>query len=105
MMNIIQKKRVISDMIIQNDIGSAQQVSSPKYVICAHKTKDWTSAPDKKINIAVFDHLDLRKYHVEIDSLRYARDSLLINYEQNDYIEQNNDLKLFFLKKISENHY
>ena len=82
------ERRVISDMIFQLDIGSAQQVNSPKYSICAHQTKDRTNASNKKINIAIFDNLDLRKYHVEIDSLRYPRESLLINYEQNDYIEQ-----------------
>ena len=73
-------------MIVQHDIGSAQQVNSPKYLICAHQTKDRTSALDKKINIAIFDNLDLLKYHVEINSLQYSGESLLINYEQNDYI-------------------
>ena len=53
------EKRVISDMIVQHDIGSAQQVKSPKHLICAHQTKDRTSTPDKKINIAIFDNLDL----------------------------------------------
>ena len=89
-------------MIVQHDIGSAQQVNSPKYLICAHQTKDRTNAPDKKINIAIFDNLDLRKYHVEIDSLRYPRDRLLLNYEQNDYIEQYQDLKIFFKEYIRE---
>ena len=82
-------------MIVQHDIGSAQQVNSPKYLLCAHQTRDRTSAPDKIINIAIFDNLDLRKYLVKIDSLRYPRESLLINYEQNDYFEQFKDLKLF----------
>ena len=73
------KKRVISDMIFHKDIGLAQQVISPKYLIYAHQTKDSTNVPDKKVIIAIFDNLDLRKYHVEIDSLRYPRESLLIN--------------------------
>ena len=30
------ERRVISDMIVQHDIGSAQQVNSPEYSICAH---------------------------------------------------------------------
>ena len=89
-----RERRVISDMIFQQDKGSAQQVNSPKFLICAHQTKDRTNAPNKKINIAIFDNLGLRKY-VEIDSLRYPRDILLINYEQNDYIEQYKDLKFF----------
>ena len=53
------ERRVVSDGIVQADIGSAQQVSSPKYLICAHQTKGRTSAPDKKINIAIFDNLDI----------------------------------------------
>ena len=52
--------------------------------------------------IAIFDHLNLKKHHVEIDGIRYPRDSVLVNYEQNDYIEQYNDLKLFFKEYISE---
>ena len=33
------ERRVLSDMIIQVDIGSAQQVNSPKFLICAHQTR------------------------------------------------------------------
>ena len=96
------ERQVISDMIVQNDIGSAQQVSSPKYLFCAHQTKDSTSAPDKKINIAIFDDLDLQKYHIELDNLRFPRDSLLISSEQNGCIEQNIFSKLFFKDYIGE---
>ena len=39
---------------------------------------------------------------MEIDSLRYPRDSLLISYEQNDYIKQYNNLKFFIKKYIGE---
>ena len=80
--------RVVSEMIVQHDIRSAQQANSPKYINCSHQTKDRTSAPDRKINIAILDHLDLRKYHFKIDSIRYPRNRLLIIYEQNDYFEQ-----------------
>ena len=96
------ERRVISDMIFQLDIGSAQQAKSPKYLICAHQTKDRTNAPNKKINIAIFNNLDLRKYHVEIDSSRYRRDSLFIKYEQSDYIEQYQGLRLFFKEFVGE---
>ena len=89
-------------MIVQHVIGSAQQVKSPKYFIFCHQTKDRTSAPEIKITIAFFDNLDLRKYHIEIDSIRDPRDILLIDYEQNDYIEQYKDLKLFFIEYIGE---
>ena len=46
--------------------------------------------------MAIFDHINFKKYYVEIDGIRYPRDSVLLNYEQNDYIEQYKDLKLFF---------
>ena len=96
------ERRVISDMIFQLDIASAQQTNSPKDLICAYQTKERTNAPNKKIIIAIFDNLDLRKYHVEIDSLRHPRDSLLRNYEQIDYIGQYKNLKLFFHEYIGE---
>ena len=42
------ERRVISDMIAQQDKGSAQQVNSPKYLISAHQANNRTNAPDKK---------------------------------------------------------
>ena len=56
----------------------------------------------KKINIAIFDNLDLRKYYVEIDSVRYPRDDVLVNYEENDYNQQYKDLNFFFKDYIGE---
>ena len=61
------ERRLISDMIVQVDIGSARQVSSPKYMICAHQTRDRIDAPNKSNIIAKFDNVDLRKYFVEKD--------------------------------------
>ena len=93
------ERRLISDLLVQHDIGSAQ-VNSPKYLIKAHQTSLRTTTPDKKIIIAILDNLDLRKYYVEIDGQRYPRDSVLINYEEKDYIQQYKDLKLFFREYI-----
>ena len=42
------ERRIISYMIVQHDIGSAQQVNSPKYIICAHQTKDRINDRNKK---------------------------------------------------------
>ena len=72
------ERRMLSDLLIRHDIGSAQQVIQPKYLICAHQKNLRTTTPDKKINIAVFDNMDIRKYYVEIDGQRYPRDSVLI---------------------------
>ena len=96
------ERRIISDTITQLDIGSSQNVQSPKYLIGAHQTKDRIDSAISTKNVAIFDNLDLRKYYTEIDGQRYPRDSSLMNYEQNDYIEQYKDLKLFFKEYIGE---
>ena len=98
----LRERRIISDTITQLDIGSSQNVQSPKYLIGAHQTRDRIDAPISTKNVAIFDNLDLRKYYIEIDGQRYSRDSSLFNYEQNDYIEQYKDLKLFFKEYIGE---
>ena len=96
------EKRIISDLINQHDIGSAQNIIQPKYLICSHQTNLRTATSDKKINIAISDNMDIRKYYVELDGQRYPRASVLINYEENDYIQQYKDLKLFWKEYIGE---
>ena len=70
-------------------------MNSPKYLICAHQTTDRADLPNKRTNISVSDHLDVRKYFIEIDGVRYPRDAVLTNYNQNDYLDQYKDVKLF----------
>ena len=78
------ERRIKSDLLIQRDIGSAQNVIQPICLICAHQRNLRTTTSDKKINIAIFDSMDIRKYYVEIDGQRYPRDIFLVNYEEND---------------------
>ena len=96
------ERRIISDTVTQMDIGTSQHVNSPKYIIGAHQTRIRADTANKNSNIRIFDNLNLQKYYVEIDSVRYPRDSVLVNYEQNDYIEPYKDLKLFFKEDIGE---
>ena len=77
-------------------------MKSPKYLSRAHQTKDRIETPNKNNNIAIFDNLDLRKSFVEINGQRYPRDSSTMNYEGNDYIEQNKDLKIDFKQNFGE---
>ena len=84
------------------DIGTSQQVNSPKYLISAHQTRISADTANKNNNIAIFVNLNLQKYYVEIDSVRYPRDSVLVNYEQNDYNEQYKDSKLYFEEFVGE---
>ena len=96
------ERRIISDLIVQVDIGSTQQVNSPKNLICAHQTKERIDSPNKNTNNAIFDHPNLRKYYVELDDERYPRDSLLMNYGQNYYFEQYKILNLYFEEYVGE---
>ena len=96
------ERRVIKYMITQVDIGSSQQVNSPKFLIGAHQTRAGADTTDKNDNIAIFDNLDLRKYFIEVDGLRYPRDGSLMIYEENDFFEQYRDLRLVFKKHTGE---
>ena len=96
------ERRIISDVITQLDIGSSQNVQSPKFLIGAHQTRDRIDMPISTENVAIFDNLDLRKQYMEIDGQRYPREGSVMNYEQNDYIEQYRDVKLFFKEYIGE---
>ena len=53
------ERRIISDTITQLDIGSSQNVQSPKYLIGAHQTRDRIDAPISTKNVSIFDNLDL----------------------------------------------
>ena len=96
------ERGVISDMITQLDIGSSQNVQSPKYLIGAHQLRTRPDTANKNNNIAIFDHLNLKKYYVKIDGIGHPRDSVLLNFDQNEYFEQYEDLKLFFKEYIGE---
>ena len=45
------ERRSISHMIVQLHTGSAHQVNSPNFLICAHQTRNRLNAPDKKIKL------------------------------------------------------
>ena len=96
------ERRIATDQIYQVDIGSAQSFNSPKYLICAHQTTSWADFPNKRTNISVFDHLNVRKYFIKIDGVRYPRDAILTNYNQNDYLDQYKDVKLFYKEYVGE---
>ena len=90
------ERRLKLDMILHYIIGLAQQVNAPKSLIYAHQTKDRKDSSNKNKKNTLFDHLHLRQYYVEIDGQIYRRDSLLKNYEENDYVEQYKKFKSIF---------
>ena len=96
------ERRIVTDQIFQVDIGSAQSVNSPKFLICAHQTEARSTLPNKRNNTSIFDNINVRKYFIEIDGARYPRESVLTNYADNDYIDQYRDLKLFYKDYVGE---
>ena len=86
---------------LQVDIGSAQNINSPKYLISAFQTAVRTTA-SKNSNPAVFDRNNVTKYFVEIDGIRYPKDGVLINFEENSYLDQYRDLRLFNKEYLGE---
>ena len=61
---------------LQVDIGSAQHINSPKYVIGVFQTQNRIGVPDKANNFAFFDTNHVTKYFVETDGARYPRDGV-----------------------------
>ena len=50
------ERRIVTDQIFQVDIGSAQSVNSPRYLIRAHQTEARSALPNKRNNISRFDN-------------------------------------------------
>ena len=86
---------------LQVAIGSAQKIKSPKYLISAFQTLARTT-PNKASIPAIFDSNHVTKYFVEIDGVRYPKDGVLINFEENSYLDHYRDLKLFYKKYVGE---
>ena len=96
------RKTVDTQLEYQVDIGSAQTINSSKYLIVAHQTADRIAVPHKANNVAVFDNLNVRKYHVDFDVVCYPRDGVNIDYELTDYVDQYRDLYLFNKEYVGE---
>ena len=96
------RKTLDTQLEYQVDIGSAQNINSPKYLIVAHQTAVRIGTPTKANNVAVFDNLNVRKHHVDIDGVRYPRDGVSIDYASDDHVDQYRDLKLFYEEYVGE---
>ena len=66
------RKTIDTQLKYQVDIGNAQKINSPKSLVVAHQTAVRLQAPNKANNGAVFDNLNVRKYHVDIDGVRWC---------------------------------
>ena len=96
------RKTVDIQLEYQVEIGSAQNINSPKYLIAVHQTADRIEVSNKTNNVAISDQLNVTKFHVDTDGVRYPRDGVSIDYGLNDYIDQYRDLKLLYHEYLGE---
>ena len=82
------RKPVDTGLEFQVNIGSAQNVNSPKYLILAHQSLVRIESPNKVNKIAFFVKVDFRNLFVEMDGIRYLEGSVNINYAETDYLDQ-----------------
>ena len=91
------------------DISTASNIKCPLYLIAAHQK---TQRPDpanpanklsnKRFNNAIFDHVEVRKFYSEIDGIRYPKNPVMVNFGENNYLQQYKDLKLFYKEYIGD---
>ena len=96
------RKTADTQLEYQIDIGSAQNINSPKYLIVAHQTAARTGVPNKANNIAVFDNVGVRKNPADFDRVRYSKEGVSIDYASNDYFGPYRHLKLFYKEYVGE---
>ena len=97
-----ERKIVNTGLEYQVDIGSSANINSSKYLIVAHQTAVRAGASNKANKISIFDNLDVRKYFVERDGVRYPKYSVAVNYTENKYLDQYRDIKLFCKEHLGE---
>ena len=95
---VTDRKPVNTGNEYQLDIGSASNINIPLYLIVAHQKtqRDNPARPPNQFNNAVFDHVRVKRYFVEIDGVRYPKDPVETNFPDNKYLDQYRDLKLFY---------
>ena len=82
------RKPVDTGLEFQVNIGSAQNVNRPKYLIVAHQSLARIEIPNKLNKIAFFDKVDFRNLFVEMDGIRYLEGSVIINNAETNYLDQ-----------------
>ena len=95
---VTDRKPVKTGNEYQLDIGSACNINIPLYVIVAlQKTqRENIVRPPNQYNNAVLDHVNVKRYFVEIDGFRYPKDPVETNFSDNKYLDQYRNLKLFY---------
>ena len=101
---ITDRKPINTGNEYQLDIGSASNINIPLNLRVAHQTtqRENPARPIIQFNNAIFDHVDVKKYFVEIDGVRYPKDPIETNFSDNKYLDQYRDLKIFYKEYYGE---
>ena len=82
------RRTVDTQLEYQVELGSAQNINSPKYLIAAHQTAVRVGVANKNNNIAILDNPIVRQCHVDIDGIGYPRDGVAIDNNIDCSIDQ-----------------
>ena len=100
------RKPVDTAREFQIDKSSASNIISPLYLIAAHQKTQLPdpanpakNLPNNRLNNSIFDDVEVRKYYSEVDGVRYPKNPVMVNFAENNYLEQYRELK-FFLQRI-----
>ena len=95
---VTDRKPVNTGNEYQLDIGSASNTNIPLYLIVAHQKtqRENPARPPNQFNNAIFDHVDVKRFFVEIDGVRYPKDPVETNFSDNTYLDQNRDPNLVY---------
>ena len=101
---VTDRKPVNTRNEYQLDKGSASNINIPLYLIVAHQKtqRDNPARPANQFNNALFDLVDVKRYFVEIDGVRYPKDPVETGFWENKHLDQYKDLKLFLEEKNGE---
>ena len=96
------RKTVDTRLEYRVQLSSAPNKISPKCLIVADETAVRIGVPNKANNVAVFDNLNVRKHHADIDGACHPRDAVNIDYASNQCVDQCGVLKSFYKDYVGE---
>jgi len=87
------RKVVNNSVEFQVDIGSAHKINRPKYIIAAHQSLARKGTSNEANYIAIFDNIDVLRNFCDIDGIRHPKDSIIIKYDANEYLDRYRDFE------------
>ena len=79
-----------------------QNANSPKHLGVAHQTEARIGAPNKAKRFSNFDNPNFRNYLVDVDVVRYPRESVKTDFGTNNYLHQYEYIKLYYEEYVGE---